>query len=287
MNIKSILFPVDFSDLCAAVVPHVEAAARRFGASVILLHLVEPLVMKYGPVETLVFADLQPEKMAARAKEMLDGFAESAFEGIPVRRFVETGDPALGIARFAREQEIGLIMMPSRGRGVFRTALLGSITAKVLHDAECPVWTSAHVKELAAGRHLEWRNIICAIDLSPDSVRVLKAARDLQQSCGAAVWVVNAVPGEESFPQRLMNAEFEMDLEDQAKLAVRGIQSDAGTDFEVLIDAGAVSRVVAEYVERQGADLVLTGRGENRSAAPLRSQTYAIIRDAACPVLSI
>ena len=45
MKIKSILFPVDFSDRCAAVVPHVEAAARRFGAPVTLLHMVEPLVM--------------------------------------------------------------------------------------------------------------------------------------------------------------------------------------------------------------------------------------------------
>ena len=55
MKIKSILFPVDFSDRCAAIVPHVEAAARRFGASVTLLHMVEPLVMPYGPIETLRF----------------------------------------------------------------------------------------------------------------------------------------------------------------------------------------------------------------------------------------
>jgi len=34
MKIISILFPVDFSDRCAAVVPYVAAAGRRFGASV-------------------------------------------------------------------------------------------------------------------------------------------------------------------------------------------------------------------------------------------------------------
>jgi nucleotide-binding universal stress UspA family protein len=287
VKIRSILFPVDFSDRCAAVVPHVEAVARRSGAAVTMLHLVEPLVMKYGPVETFVFADLQPERMVAKAKEMLDGFASTAFEGVNVRRFVETGDPATGIAGFAQEQEMGLIMMPTRGRGPFRAALLGSITAKVLHDAACPVWTAAHVDTLASGRHLEWRNIVCAINLSPRSAGLVQTARELQESCGATVRIANAVPGEEALPQRLMNAEFEATLREQSELAIQGIQEEAGTNFGVCVDAGEVSKVIAECVRRQDADLVLAGRGRNRTTAPLRSHTYAIIRDAACPVLSV
>src|ERR1035438_5380838 len=43
MKIKNILFPVDFSDRCGAVVPHVEAAARRFGSAVSMLPMAQLL----------------------------------------------------------------------------------------------------------------------------------------------------------------------------------------------------------------------------------------------------
>ena len=287
MKIESILFPVDFSDRCAAIVTHVEAAARRFGASVTLLHMVEPLVMPYGPIETFAFPGLQPASLVAKAEEMLDSFGGSAFDGLTVRRVVETGDPALCVASLARDWGTGLIMIPTRGRGAFRAALLGSVTAKVLHDADCPVWTAAHVETLSEGRHIEWRNIICAVDLSRESTRLIQAAQDLNRTVGAIIRIAHAVPGEEALPQRLLNAEFEIYLKQQAAKTIQDIQSDAGTNFEVCIETGEVSRAIASCVRRHDADLVLAGRGLDRGVKRLRSHTYAIVRDAACPVLSI
>ena len=245
MKISSIVFPVDFSDHCAAVVPHVESAARRFGAQVTLLHMVEHQVMPYGLLETFVFQGLQPKALTAKAEEQLDAFGGSAFDELRVRRVVETGDPALCIASLARDWGIGLIMMPTRGRGGFRAALLGSVTAKVLHDAECPVWTAAHIETLSPRQHLEWRNVVCAIDLSVESTRLLQVARDLHETIGATIRVAHAVPGEEAFPQRLWNAEFESVLRQQAAEAIRDIQSGAGTNFEVCMEAGPVSRTIS------------------------------------------
>lgn len=290
MKIKSILFPVDFSDRCRAVVPHVEAAARRFGSAATLLHMVEPQVMPYGLIETFAFPELQPAKLVEKAEELLDSFADCAFEGMRTRRVVETGDPASSIASLARDWDIGLIMMPTRGLGAFRAALLGSVAAKVLHDADCPVWTAAHVGDgetPGSGQHVEWRNIVCAVDLSDESTRLIQAARDLRQTIGATVRIVHAVPGEEAFPQRLWNEEFENTLRKQAAETIRDMQCQAETNFEVCIEAGEVSRAVARCAERQNADLVLAGRGLDRGVARLRSHTYAIIRDAACPVLSV
>jgi nucleotide-binding universal stress UspA family protein len=90
MKVKSILFPVDFSPRAVAIVPHVEAAARRFGAAVTLLHLVETPVLPYGPMETIAFPGIQPAALRARAEELLERFAETAFTGLRVRRWVDT-----------------------------------------------------------------------------------------------------------------------------------------------------------------------------------------------------
>ena len=291
MKIKSILFPVDFSPRSLAVVPHVEAAARRFGAAVTLLHMVEMPILPYGPVETLAFPGLQPTALKAKGEELMDTFAESAFGGLRVRRVVETGDPALCIASLARDWDINLIMMPTRGRGAFRAALLGSATAKVLHDADCPVWTAAHPEanaDLAAPpKHLEWRNIVCAIGLSGSSPCLLRVAQDFHHTLGVAVHLVHVVPGEEAFPQRLMDQEFENALRQSACETIRDMQDAADTSFEVSIETGDVSRCVAEYARSIDADLVLAGRGSEHNRGGLRSHTYGIIRDSPCPVLSI
>jgi hypothetical protein len=45
---------------------------------------------------------------------------------------------------FAANHHVDLVMMPTHGVGTFRSFLVGSVTAKVLHDANCPVWTAAH-----------------------------------------------------------------------------------------------------------------------------------------------
>jgi hypothetical protein len=57
------------------------------------------------------------------------------------------GDPAREITDYAQEQGADLIMMPTHGYRTFRSLLLGSVTAKVLHDAACPVWTGVHVED--------------------------------------------------------------------------------------------------------------------------------------------
>jgi hypothetical protein len=50
------------------------------------------------------------------------------------------------IVEFAHNNNITLIAMPTHGYGLFRRFLLGSVTAKVLHDADCPIWTGVHME---------------------------------------------------------------------------------------------------------------------------------------------
>jgi len=52
-------------------------------------------------------------------------------------------------------------MMPTHGLGGFRRFLLGSVTAKVLHDADCPVWTGVHLERAPHSKQLS-SGISCA-----------------------------------------------------------------------------------------------------------------------------
>jgi hypothetical protein len=66
----------------------------------------------------------------------------------------------------ARRWGADLLMMPTHGRGTFRRLLLGSVTAKVLHDLECPVWTDVHSETAPPIEEIHCRRILCAVDLS-------------------------------------------------------------------------------------------------------------------------
>ena len=67
-------------------------------------------------------------------------------------------------------------MMPTRGSRVYRRYVIGSVTAKVLHDANTPVWTGIH-NRTAPPFSTTFRRILCAADLGPHSVQVLKWRR--------------------------------------------------------------------------------------------------------------
>ena len=69
-----------------------------------------------------------------------------------------------------------MLWAATHGRGVFRRFLIGSVTAKVLHDVDCPVLTGAHTQQHADGSATGISNIACAMDFSPQSEQILAAA---------------------------------------------------------------------------------------------------------------
>jgi nucleotide-binding universal stress UspA family protein len=58
-----------------------------------------------------------------------------------VTRSVIRGTPFVEIVRYAREQNVDLIVMGTHGRTGLEHALIGSVTEKVVRKAPCPVLT--------------------------------------------------------------------------------------------------------------------------------------------------
>ena len=79
-------------------------------------------------------------------------------------------DPADRILEFAQEYKADLIVMPTYHRR-YRTFLVGSVTAKVLHDVECPILTGIH--RLAESPRIPdvFRNLVCGMDDAPGALR--------------------------------------------------------------------------------------------------------------------
>src|SRR5579864_8852093 len=200
-SFERILFPVDFSERSRATAPFVKAMATRFHSEVSLMHVVEVPTAWYGTPEAGAFdALIDISTMLEDRRGALQNFLADELAGIPVQRSVQSGDPALHITQYARQKKVDLIMMPTHGYGPFRGLLLGSVTAKVLHDAECPVWTTAHAVEIATNAEKPWRQIICAVDDEDRDVPLVRWAAQLASDQGAELRLVHAVAGFDEEP---------------------------------------------------------------------------------------
>jgi nucleotide-binding universal stress UspA family protein len=287
LAIKHILFPVDFSERCCGAAPFVRTMAERFGARITLMSAVSPFWQSAsGDFSGAGLVDMDEIKRDLEAR--LDGSFVREFAGLTVDRWAEISDPAGAITRHAHAEGVDLIMMPTHGYGPFRSLLLGSVAAKVLHDAECPVWTATHMEAPPAAHHVAGRNVLCAIDATPRSAPLMQWAAEFAKLTGGALRLVHAVSGIQGWPERQMDREFEEALRGQAREAIEKLQKATGVTAPLCVAVGEVARAVREEAERHNSDLILIGRGMlHETLGRLRTHAYGIIRHAPCPVLSV
>jgi hypothetical protein len=146
----------------------------------------------------------------------VDQYLKDKFEGLNVRRVMLEGDAAREITEYAQEQGTDLIMLPTHGFGIFRSLLLGSVTAKVSHDAACPIWTGVHVEETPPAS-ASFANVMCAVEISEQIIPTMQFASKLAQDFKAKLWLVHAVPGAETRPEKYFDTDLQAFLQDQAR----------------------------------------------------------------------
>jgi nucleotide-binding universal stress UspA family protein len=286
--IKHILFPFDFSEQGSQAAPFVSAIASRYGARVTLLSVLPP-VWDF-PILGVPVVTSADRNMEGELKSRLDGALTKELGGelggIPVERATSSGDPGLTIADFAHTTGVDLIMMATHGTGLFRSLLIGSVTAKVLHDAKCPVWTATHAEEQHSPAVP--RTILCAVDGTSKTPALIQWAVEFAQRMGASLKLLHVVPPTSDWLALPSERELQEQVREEARAKIRAMQRTAGVDTPVRIAVGQIADTVTEEARQEGADLILIGRGSLQSSlGRLRTHAYGIIQESPCPVLSV
>ena len=137
---KTILAPVDFSNVTIRVVAQAGELAKAFGGNVELLHSIAPPVnvVTYDmPVEAFTkeieFAQEQALKKLGELRRTLEA------QDISCTSKITQGHAVTSILEEARALPAAFIVMGSHGHGALYELLAGSTTHGVLHRAPCPV----------------------------------------------------------------------------------------------------------------------------------------------------
>ena len=284
---QNILFPVDFSVRCTQTAALVAHLARKFNGRVHLLHAVDEMPVLYtAPVVPVFDIETYQRAVEEQSTKALVKFAGDTFVGFPVTRVVLTGDPAKVIVDYAASHKIDLIVLPTHGRGAFRRLLLGSITSKVLHDANCAVLTTAHAEGLNVPTGFE--RILCAVGRTSEDAYLIQQVAGLASDYAATVRLVSASPALQPTPEFPVDPELREELEGEARRVINAVQKRCGTNFETRVETGDVAPVIRRHADEFGASLVVIGRGKlHHRFGQLRTHVSSIIRDAPCAVLSL
>lgn len=279
-GIKKILFPVDFSQRSIGAARHVESFAGWFDAEIMLLHIVDVAI--HGSMDSIV------QDWLWSREEQLNAFLAEELRHFSTRRVFRIGDPTEEIVRMVHLWTPDLVMMPTYGIGSYRPCVLGSVTAKVLHDIDCPVWTAVHAENAPPLEKITLSKVLCAVDLGSRSARVLDWADSFAVQRQAELGLVHAVPIVQSPPGQTLDQGLTDSLVAEGKARLNALQETAGVKAKFFVNPGEPFKVVTCAARGFPADLVIIGRHSGSGDdGHLRHNAYAIIRDSPCPVISI
>jgi len=292
LTIKSILLPVDFSAMSASAAGYAGVLTCRAQARLTVLHVIPWRALSVNNTDVslapaLALENTWNELIHKQAVKDMAEFVKANLYGVPTTTSVLTGDIARVIVQQAHDRNTDLLVMATHGFGGFRRMLLGSITAKVLNDVACPVFTSTHGESVPAVIP-PVRSIICAVDLGPQSEAVIRWAGDFARLTGAELLLAHVLPnigmGQWGYCETDLNVTLRNEAEHRGQLLLHA----AGVDAPLLIANGAVVESLKDLAKDHQADLLVIGRHHHGSVFDrLRDTAYTIIRESPCPVVSV
>ena len=290
-DIRTILAPFDFSERCRAAAQHAVVLAKHFDADLELIHAIPYSSFEYSAFEGGSYVGSawpNEDDIRTRLDEEIEKIDAPAEAKARWKRTVVKGDPPRLIEGISEARPGPLIVMPTHGYGPFRRFVLGSVTAKVLHDVNYPVLTGAHLADRPIFFEAPYRRVACAVDLREHSRATLEWAWSFAQSWGAELFVVNAVNWLQTEPieSRLFTPELREKLTSGAHKEMQQLVAEVGCSAKVYADIEPIEKYVPSTATQ--ADVLVIGRSLERGLlGRLREHSFNLIRESPCPVISV
>jgi nucleotide-binding universal stress UspA family protein len=192
---QSILVPLDGSTFAEHALPLALAVARRTGASLRLVHVLQPLASVYS--EAPLFADSDLEK---RIKDRLRGYLDAiAFRvgklsPTPMTTALVEGDTVPSLRNEVEGTQADLVVMTTHGRGPLGRFWLGSVADELVRVLPVPLLLCRPpdtVPDLGVEPPLN--NILIALDRTKLSEQMLAHAVEFGKMMGASFTLLSVI----------------------------------------------------------------------------------------------
>ena len=136
LKLKSILVPIDFSNISQTALEYAVPLAKQFGAKVTLLHAIEPLPYPVG----LTYLPMGEGFPIKSMEENLNKLAKTIKPQHLKEVIVQVGSAFEVVTNVARDRKVDLIIITTHGHTGLRHVFMGSTAERVVRHAPCPVF---------------------------------------------------------------------------------------------------------------------------------------------------
>jgi nucleotide-binding universal stress UspA family protein len=196
MNLKTILVPTDFTPEAERALGVAATLARRSGAEILLLHVIDVPSVPMGAagINNIGFSDKSDEdpvgtyvpKLVERTKEKLRALM-AKYNDLSLRKHVVFDDEARELADFVTREQADLVVMGTKNPDQVEPA--DHTVERVIRQARVPVLV---VKGRLETPNLA--NIVFASDFKDVPAQAVDQLKTIQQICGATMHLVKIIP---------------------------------------------------------------------------------------------
>lgn len=281
---KSVLVPLDGSELSGWAVARARRLLERPGIAVTLLRVIE---CKEDRANDLGYQTDPRHRPACQVlAEVRATFADRSAD---VRADVRFGDPATEILREIAEESHDLVLMSTYGRAEPGRPLIGSVTQRVLLSSPIPLLLfrprrspDGALSRPDASEATRFKSLLIALDGSSRAEEILPVAERMANTLGSELHLFRAVPGgSKEGPERLRAEEYLRGWEDS--LRSRGIASQVNVRIG---DPAEAALAVVRERELDGIALVTRAR-TGLARAVYGNVTQYLLRGADVPILTL
>jgi len=290
--IRNVLVATDFSPCSERALLHAVSAAHHFGATLHLVHVVQPGMFTFVPPEAYMGTSQALERAVELSRKEADARLDDVLrhthcEELRHHTWVDVGGVPEMLRAIIRREHIDLAIVGTHGRTGLSKLALGSVAEEVFRHASCPVLTVGPRSWDSDPQTVRLKHVLFPTDFSPDSASALPLALSIAADFGARVTmlhVVERLEGEAARDRKRVVIALQARMREMAGDVAGPL---AKVEYEV--GFGDVAEMILEAAVIGGADMVefgLKAPDTYVDRLPWMS-AYKVVCQVGCPVLSV
>lgn len=273
-KIKRITVPTDFSEMAYVAVDHAADIAKRFGAEIMLIHVLETGAYQgiFSPSKKTEYHELEH----AQEKLQEDAHKLERETGINVSQEVVSGRIYEEIVRISNEQEADLVVMGTHGVSGWAEFFVGSNAFKVVTQSPCPVLS---IQGNASGK--ECNNIILPIDQTPETRQKVRYAAALAKNFGSTIHIASLISDDEP------NIRYK--FEKMVEQITEYLDREEIAHTESVLVGSNLAQMTMNFAESKNGNLIvmMTEQESNLTGFLMGPFAQQVVNHSKIPVLSI
>jgi len=283
--LTNILLATDFSPGSENALHYALNLARRFGATMHVVHVVTPDPLR--PANSQAAQRLIDEAWLEGRQFITRLIVSGDLNEVEDKLLVVGGELWPTLAQIVRDRKIDLVVIGTRGRSGLIKMLLGSTAETVFRQSPCPVLTVGPSSVPPRSDGLPLQRILYATDFTPQSVAAGEFAVSLARQYQSHLIMLHVIEEKSSDPSLRKSTALE-----EAKVRLRSlVPTEVSLDFEpeFVVGFGTPAARILSVAAEKTPDLIVLGVTKSLPGRSARSWTTAseVAAKSPCPVLTV